>query len=152
MFTRYGFFLLVALGGAGLTLQMAWNARLRTATGSPVLATIISILVTLASLVPVWASGATPRGTVPAFHALPVWGWLGGLFAGYYLVVSLIAIPRFGSAAVFSLVIAGQVVAALWLDATGAFGVPQISLSPTRLLGAGLLLAGVVLIQKPGAV
>ena len=149
MFTRLLLFLLVALGGAGLTMQMAWNARLRTATGSPVLTTIISVLVTLLSLVLVWASGATSRGAVPVFGSIPKWAWFGGVFAGYYLTASLVAIPKLGAAPVFALVIAGQMAAALLLDATGAFGLAQISLSPTRLAGAALLVVGVILIQKP---
>lgn len=148
MLTRFIFCFLVALGGVGLTLQMAWNARLRTATNSPVLATIISVVVTLVSLILVWVSGATGRGSVPAFNSLPTWAWLGGLFAGFYLVASLVAIPKVGTAAVFSLVIAGQMMAALVVDSTGAFGVTQFSLSPARVLGAVLLLAGVVLMQK----
>src|SRR5260370_41011271 len=148
MFTRLVFLLLVALGGAGLTVQMAWNSRLRTATGSPVLTTIISICVSLLSLVLVCASGATERGSLPAFNSLPKWAWFGGVFAAYYLVASLIAIPKLGAAAVFSLVIGGQMVAALILDSTGAFGVAQISLSASRILGTVLLLIGVILIQR----
>src|SRR5947207_15788467 len=140
MFTRLILLFLVALGGAGLTIQMAWNARLRAATGSPVLATIISICVSFISLVIVWASGATSRGSIPAFNSLPKWAWFGGVFAAYYLVASLIAIPKLGAAAVFSLVVAGQMVAALVLDSTGAFGVAQISLTMSRVLGTALLL------------
>jgi len=148
MITRLLLFFLVALGGAGLTLQMAWNSRLRTATGSPVLTTIISVFVTLLSLVLVWASGATNRGVIPEFNSLPRWAWFGGVFAGYYLVASLIAIPKIGAAVVFSLVIAGQLIAALVLDSTGAFGLARISLSTSRVLGAVLLLIGVILIQR----
>ena len=148
MFTRLVLLLLVALGGAGLTLQMAWNARLRKSTGSPVLTTIISVFVTLLSLALVWACGATNRGSIPAFNSLPKWAWFGGTFAAYYLVASLIGIPKLGAASVFSLVIAGQMVAALILDSTGAFGVTQISLSTSRVLGTALLLIGVILIQK----
>jgi transporter family-2 protein len=148
MLVRLIFFLLVALGGAGLTLQMAWNARLRTSTGSPVLATIISVLVSLLSLVLLWASGATDRGSIPAFNSLPKWAWFGGVFAVYYLVASLIAIPKLGATTVFSLVIAGQMMAALILDSTGAFGAAQISLSTSRVLGTALLLIGVILIQR----
>ena len=148
MLTRLVLLLLVALGGAGLTLQMAWNARLRKSTGSPVLTTIISVFVTLLTLALVWASGATNRGSIPAFNSLPKWAWFGGAFAAYYLVASLIGIPKLGAAAVFSLVIAGQMVAALILDSTGAFGVTQISLRTSRVLGAALLLIGVILIQK----
>src|SRR6185369_71717 len=148
MFTRFIFFLLVTLGGVGLTIQMAWNARLRASTGSPVLTTIISVFVTLLSLALVWASGATNRGVIPEFNSLPKWAWFGGVFAAYYLVASLIAIPKIGAAVVFSLVIAGQLVAALILDSTGAFGLAKISLSASRVLGTGLLLIGVILIQR----
>lgn len=129
-------------------MQMAWNSRLRAAVGSPVLTTIISVVVTLLSLALVWASGAAPRGSVPAFASLPRWAWFGGVFAAYYLVASLIAIPRLGAAAVFSLVIAGQMIAALILDSSGAFGVPHIAFSMSRGVGAALLLLGVVLIQR----
>ncbi|MEC4817168.1 MAG: DMT family transporter [Scytonema sp. PMC 1069.18] len=139
---------MVALGGAGLTIQMAWNARLRTATGSAVLTTIISVSVTLVSLSLLWATGATNHGSIPAFNSVPKWAWFGGVFAAYYLVASLIAIPKLGAAAVFSLAIVGQMVAALILDTTGAFGVNQISLSTSRVLGTALLLIGVILIQR----
>src|SRR5882672_4359691 len=148
MFTRFLFFLLVALGGAGLTIQMAWNARLRMATGSPVLTTLISIFVSFLSLLILWASGVTNRGSIPAFNSLPKWAWFGGIFAVYYLVASLMAIPKLGAAAVFSLVIAGQMISALTLDSTGAFGVPHISLNASRVLGTALLLVGAILIQK----
>ncbi|MES2707212.1 MAG: DMT family transporter [Verrucomicrobiota bacterium] len=141
-------FLVVMLGGAGLTMQMVWNSRLRAATGSPVLTTIISVCVTLFCLVLVQASGTVDRGSVPAFASLPKWAWLGGVFAAFYLVISLAAIPRLGAATVFSLVIAGQMLAAILLDSTGAFGVNQISPSPARLLGVAFLLIGVILIQR----
>ena len=148
MLTRLIFLLLVAGGGAALTIQVAWNARLRLATGSPVLTTLISIMMTLITLVLLWASGVTSRGTVPSFNSIPKWAWFGGVCAAYYLIASLIALPKLGAAAVFSLVIAGQLIAALVLDSTGAFGVPHIGLSPLRILGVVLLLAGVILIQK----
>ena len=148
MMTRLAVFLLVALGGAGLTFQMARNARLRVGTGSPVLTTMISVTVTLISLVVIWSSGVTSRGSIPAFNSLPRWAWFGGVFAGYYLVASLVAIPKLGAGAVFSLVIAGQVIAALILDATGAFGVPQVSFSTPRVLGAAMVILGAILVQK----
>jgi transporter family-2 protein len=72
----------------------------------------------------------------------------GGVFAAYYLVASLIAIRKLGTAAVFALVNTGQMIGALVLDSTGAFGAPHLSLTSLRLLGTVLLLAGVILIQK----
>jgi transporter family-2 protein len=143
MATRLFLALLVALGGAGLTLQAAWNARLRIATASPVFTALISVLVTLVSLALVWASGA-----LPAFRSLPPWAWCGGLFAAAYLLASLIALPKLGAAAVFALVIAGQLLAALILDSTGAFEVVRIPLSLSRVLGMVIVLLGVILIQR----
>jgi transporter family-2 protein len=148
MITRLALFFIVALGGVGLTFQMAWNARLRTATSSPVLTTIISVSISLFSLLAVWASGTVSRGSIPAINSVPKWAWFGGVFAAYYLVASLIAIPKLGAAAVFSLVIAGQMIGALILDSTGAFNVLQIPLTLSRILGTALLLVGVLLIQK----
>lgn len=147
MLDRFLLFFLVALGGAGLAVQIAWNARLRLSTGSPILTTIVSLSVSLLSLLLLWASGTTERGSLPAFHAVPTWAWLGGIFAAYYLVSSLVAIPKLGVASVFSLVIAGQVIMSLVLDSTGAFGVDQISPSRYRLVGTLMMLVGAVLIQ-----
>src|SRR5258708_30735909 len=118
MFTRFVLFLLVALGGAGLAFQMVWNARLRTSTGSPVLATILSVFVTLLSLALVWASGATNRGSIPAFNSLPKWAWFGGAFAAYYLLASPIRIPELCAAAGFFFVVSRQVASALILAST----------------------------------
>jgi len=129
-------------------VQMAWNSRLRVATGSPVLTTLISVSVTFLLIGLVWVSGATGRGRIPSFNSIPWWAWFGGIFAGYYLVASLIGIPKLGAAVVFSLVIAGQTVSALILDSTGAFGVTRIPLNGFRLAGTLLMLIGAVLIQK----
>lgn len=148
MFTRVILFILVTLGGAGLTIQAAWNARLRISTASPVLTALISVFVTILSLALVWVSGATERGSIPAFNSIPGWAWFGGIFATFYLLTSLIAIPQLGAAVVFSLVITGQMLAALALDTTGAFGVTHIPVSAPRLIGVVLLLIGVILIQK----
>jgi transporter family-2 protein len=148
MFTRVLLLVLVALGGVGLTMQMAWNSRLRIGTGSPVLTNIISICVSLVSLVLFWLTGLTPKGSLPAVNSLPAWAWFGGVFAAYYLVASLIAIPKLGTAAVFALVIAGQMIGALVLDSTGAFGVPHLSLTGSRVIGTVLLFAGALLIQR----
>jgi bacterial/archaeal transporter family-2 protein len=149
MLSRTLIFLMVALGGVGLALQMAFNSRLRVSTGSPVLTTLISVAVTLACLTIVWAAGgAANRGSIPSFVSLPWWAWIGGAFAAYYLLASLIAIPHLGVAVVFALVISGQMLAALLLDHTGAFGLPQITASTTRLVGAVMLVLGAVLIQR----
>ena len=60
----------------------------------------------------------------------------------------MIAVPRVGAAVTFAAVIAGQLIGALILDGLGWLDVAQVPLYPWRLLGAILLLVGVILIQQ----
>jgi bacterial/archaeal transporter family-2 protein len=146
MWTRLLLALLVAFTGAGLTLQIAWNARLRQATGSPLFTTIISVVVTLLVLLIAWA--VAPGGKLPAFNSVPRWAWCGGFFGALYLFLSLLAAPRLGASATFALIIAGQMIAAFILDVTGAFGMPRFESSYGRLAGIVLLLSGALLLLR----
>ncbi|MGZ8995634.1 MAG: DMT family transporter [Rhodospirillales bacterium] len=65
-----------------------------------------------------------------------------------FVTISVIAVPRVGAAVTFDGVIAGQLIGALILDGLGWLEVAQVPLNPWRLLGAVLLLVGVVLIQQ----
>jgi transporter family-2 protein len=56
-------------------------------------------------------------------------------------------IPRLGAATVLALIVVGQMLGSLTLDHFGILGIPQHPVNPTRLAGAGLLIAGVVLIR-----
>ena len=47
-----------------------------------------------------------------------------------------------------ALVLAGQLIVALIVDQFGILGYPQIAVTPTRLLGAALLLAGALLVMR----
>ena len=56
--------------------------------------------------------------------------------------------PRLGVAATLALSVAGQMVAALALDQVGAFGLELRPLTASKLVGAVLLVASVVLIRR----
>jgi transporter family-2 protein len=136
-----------ALVGAGLTVQVGMNATVRAAIGSPVLAAIVNFVVGLVALAFValasgarWAPGSA--GTVPA------WAWFGGLLGAAYVAATTVLGPRLGAAALLALTLAGQMVAALVVDHYGVIGFPQSSVTPARLLGAALLVAGVLLIMR----
>src|SRR5262249_44645003 len=141
------FLLLIVLSGAGLTFQIVWNARLRVATASPILAVLISICMSVLATFAIWVSGYFPRGSLPKFNSTPAWSWFGALFAVVYLVVSLLASPRYGAAIVIAVVVGGQMAAALFLDSTAMFGVHQTPLTIVRVLGAVLMVLGVMLMQ-----
>jgi transporter family-2 protein len=56
--------------------------------------------------------------------------------------------PRLGATALMALTVFGQLLAALLIDHYGALGFPQNQATAQRILGAALLLAGVVLIVR----
>ena len=135
------------LGGIGLSLQSAMNTRLKDATHSPVVSALISFAVGGAALAILALLGVLGRGRIPAFHSLPAWAWLGGLMGAFYVTFVVLAVPRIGTALVVGASVLGQLGAALALDTFGWLGVPRLPLSPTRIAGAVLLLAGVLLMQ-----
>jgi transporter family-2 protein len=139
--------LMAAMVGAGLTVQVGMNATVRVAIGSPVLAAIVNFVVGLGALILVaivsgsrWVPGST--ATVPA------WAWFGGLLGAVYVASTTVLGPRLGAAALLALTLAGQMLAALAVDHYGIIGFPQSPVTPSRLLGAALLVAGVLLIMR----
>jgi transporter family-2 protein len=138
---------MAALVGAGLTVQVGMNATVRFAIGSPVLAAIINFLVGLAALAVVAvASGA--RWTPGSAATVPAWAWFGGLLGASYVAATTVLGPRLGAAAFLALTLAGQMVAALLVDHYGVIGFPESPLTPARLVGAVLLVLGVLLIMR----
>jgi transporter family-2 protein len=143
----YGPHLIAALVGAGLTVQVGMNATVRLAIGSPMLAAIVNFVVGLAGLVVVaLASGA--RWTPGSAATVPAWAWFGGLLGAAYVASTTVLGPRLGAATLLALTLAGQMAAALAVDHYGVIGFPQSPLTASRLVGAALLVAGVLLIMR----
>lgn len=139
--------LLVVVAGASASLQQVLNARLRAELGSPWWAGLVSFLGgSLAMLAVVVANGEPPPSG--AIIARTSWAsWTGGLFGAVFVGSAILAVPRLGAAAVVALVVVGQLLGSLAFDHFGALGLPQHPASPVRLVGAALLIAGVVLLR-----
>ncbi|MNT74100.1 hypothetical protein D3C72_2128810 [compost metagenome] len=61
--------------------------------------------------------------------------------------MALVLLPKLGASGFMALALAGQVVASMLLDHFGWFGLVERHVSLPKVLGALLLIAGVVLIQ-----
>jgi transporter family-2 protein len=59
----------------------------------------------------------------------------------------ILLLPSLGGATLIALVVAGQMAIAITLDHFGVFGLASHPVSISRLAGAALLIAGVVLIK-----
>jgi transporter family-2 protein len=64
-----------------------------------------------------------------------------------YVTAVFLLIPHIGAAPTVALTVAGQQLAGVAVDRYGLLRLPRREISPTRLLGVGVLLAGVALLQ-----
>jgi transporter family-2 protein len=72
----------------------------------------------------------------------------GGLLGAVFVTAAATLAPRLGAATFISLTIAGQMLVSILLDQFGLVGFAARPATPLRLLGALLLVAGVLLIRK----
>ena len=147
MMANYWPHLLAMLVGGALTVQVGMNATLARVIGSPLWASVINFAIGLLALVG-FAVVAGARASTGSFGQVPAWAWIGGLLgAGYVASVTILG-PRLGGMTLVALVLAGQLLIALVVDQFGILGYPQIAVTPTRLLGAALLLVGALLVTR----
>ncbi|RAS71578.1 DMT family transporter [Priestia endophytica] len=135
------------LAGMALPTQFSVNAQLRNVVGSPVVASTVSFMVGAVALLVVSLFGKGINIKKEWFEA-PWWVWTGGLLGAFYVVATVILIPRIGAAATVSYIFAGQMIASVLIDHFGIIGVQSHSLSLPRLCGLILVLIGVVIVQK----
>lgn len=142
------FVVLILAVGIGLAVQAAMNAKMGAALASPIGGALVNFVVGLVLLVAFLASGVFGRIRVAGLGEAPWWAYIGGAIGALFVTLTVVAVPKVGAAVTFAAVIAGQLIGALILDSLGWLEVTQVPLNPWRLLGAVLLLAGVVLIQQ----
>lgn len=142
-------YLFALAAGVSLTLQIGANGTARrylasNAEAAALLSFIIGMLALLAYML-VSRISWPPRSS---YAALPLWAWTGGLLGVFYVVTSTVVGPRIGAAVFLSLVVLGQLLAALLVDQFGWLGFPQQPVTALRAAGAVLLLIGVTLISR----
>lgn len=140
--------LLIAVAGFGLAVQAATNARMGLALGAPVASALLNFVVGSILLALALASGVFGRARLTGFAEAPWWAYIGGALGAAFVTIAVLAVPRVGAGVTFAAVISGQLVGAMCIDTFGWLGVTQVPLSPWRLAGVVLLVAGVYLIQR----
>lgn len=142
-------YLLAALaGGAVLPVQVALNTLLRRYVGEPMQVTFISYVAgALASLL-ICSLARYPLPATAALGQTSWWMWVGGCLGTFYVWSTIFATPKIGAALALALTIAGQMIAALFLDHYGAIGLTRYAASPTRIAGVVLVVLGVSLVAS----
>ena len=86
-----------------------------------------------------------PLPTVASLRAAPWWSYVGGFIVAFYVLTITFLAPRLGVGTAISLIVTGQIAAALTIDHFGLLRSPVFTLTPARLVGAALMAAGVFL-------
>jgi transporter family-2 protein len=141
-------FLLAIVVGFSLASQAGVNAQLRTALSSPIQAAFLSFLLgTVVLGIIVLVQGGPWFAHDKALN-LPWWAWLGGVLGAFNIAVSIYLAPKLGALALAISLVCGQVIAALFYDQHGWLGYPKLEITPSRIIGALLVVLGVIMVSK----
>ena len=81
----------------------------------------------------------------------PPWIWLGGVCAIIIVTLNIVCVPKLGAAGNVMILNFGQIVTGLAIDHFAMFGADKVSMSLTRLAGAVLVMAGMILVTHEKA-
>jgi bacterial/archaeal transporter family-2 protein len=134
---------MVVLGGVALAIQAPMNAALARNLGATLPAAVVSFAIGLAVLVAL--SLFTGTANFAPLTQVPLWQLAGGFLGAYYVWAVAWGVPSLGVVSTVAALILGQMVAGLYLDSIGAFGLTVQAITAKRLAAAGLVAAGLAL-------
>lgn len=145
---KYLFYVLPILAGLAITTQAGVNNQLKLAVNNAWIAAFISFLTGTILLAMIVVAGRHPIPSVTQLKEIALYKYAGGALGVFFVTVIIFSVQRIGSANVFALVIAGQLLLALLFDHFGLLGLKQNQISLTKVLGVLLLISGAWLINR----
>lgn len=138
------YYVLALCMGLGVALQAPINAALgRSLETSPLVAAFISFFIgTLCLLVIACGSGALHLGVLQALSTQTWWKFLGGVLGAFFVFGTTLLAPKIGLLNMFLLVLFGQLITSFLLDTIGAFGLEAKPILWNKIIGLGIILAG----------
>ncbi len=139
---------LLAIGaGVSVLIQQVLNANLRTELSSAAWSGFISYMLGMICMgvLALALRDPLPTGVIAR---VPWWAWSGGIFGAVFIGLSIVLIPQLGAAHFIALLVTGQMIAAVVFDHYGWLGIPERQIDILRIIGAALLIGGVVLIRR----
>lgn len=135
------FLALAALSGAAMALQGTFNAALGKALGIWHSTLLVHIIGTVSTLVIMLVIGAK-MSSFAKIGQVPWYAFLGGLLNVVIIYAVARSIPKIGVGNATTAIIVAQVLTAVLIDASGAFGMKKYEFHYLDLLGIALLAAG----------
>ena len=142
------FFLIIALAmGLLMPFQTAANSRLRGVVGPAYVSTLVSFSVsTLALLLVSLLTGIPILPTSQMLAEAPWWSWFVGIVAVVTITIAIHLFKEIGQLQALIIPMFSQLIFSLLIDHFGWFGARVIPLGPNRIIGALLLIVGVILV------
>ncbi|MDN5587996.1 MAG: DMT family transporter [Brevibacterium sp.] len=143
--------LLPFVSGALTSVQQAFNGRIKAATGSVIVATTVNFTVGFLALLVaagiIMASGVTWAG----FPTEPAQWWmlLGGAFGVIFIGLTALTVAKLGVLLLSLFSLFGNLLGALLLDLL--LPMPGSLVSPTTVISAALVLAGITITIMPSS-
>ena len=135
--------------GAILPVQAVLNTKLGKQTGGPLISSLLSFLVGLICLFIInLFANYTALSNMKLLSVSPWYIWMGGLLGAIYVSCIIFVNQQQGVALTFALVVAGQIFISLLIDHFGLLGSIVRPVSIPKIIGAILIIAGLVLIKK----
>ncbi len=145
-------YLFIVFTGVLIAMQAGSNATLQKSLHNPVLSSVISFGSGLAALLLSLAIyTAITRTPIPKAHqwsAVPWWGWIGGTLGAIYVLCGVLTAEKVGSGIFVGLSVTASILASIAIDHYGLLGFHRHTAGPGRLIGGGLMVAGMILIGR----
>jgi transporter family-2 protein len=139
--------LLAAGAGACIALQASANGKFRQNIASPGWAAFFSICGTFVTAVCTMFLIRPAAPSAEGLRQTQWWNWIGGPLGALIVLAGATLVSHLGAALFIALVVAGQLFCSLVLDHFAMLGLPEQPITPGRVLGALLVVAGVVCIK-----
>ena len=138
---------LALFAGVLMAVQAPTNAILGKASGSPVVAALISFVVGSIALAAV-VVGTSGRLFAPELKSVPWYAWLGGFYGAFFVAIAAFGAPKVGVGPLLTAAIAGQLIGAIILDHYGLLGLSRQPVGIEKIGGVLLVLLGAWMVRR----
>ena len=141
--------LLALMAGMLIPVQAAANASLsKSLQGNvPYSALTLFIVAGVTAITAILLTGAK-LPSFKEFGAAPWWSYIGGIIVASYVLTITFLVPRIGVGSAISIIVTGQIIAALAIDQFGFLNAPRFPMTSVRIIGAVLMVTGVFLATR----
>ncbi|GKU80051.1 DMT family transporter [Paenibacillus sp. L3-i20] len=131
--------------GSLISVQTMFNNKVNEAVSSQVTTTLVLGMGMLAS----FAMGMLIEGTsFLSLDSMPTWYWFSGLLGVGVVICVVNGVKLLGASYAISIVMASQLICALWWDSAGWFGLEIVPFTFQKAVGITVLIVGLLLFKK----